>query len=83
MADAKDKDKSTVDEPVENKTPAKGRLAKNAGESTDPVVHQALAELQNARMVRDGLTTDRDKVKAADDAVKAAEKRVNDLGYEA
>jgi hypothetical protein len=54
-----------------------------AGESSNPEVHTALAHLQAARDNRSALDVDEPDVKAADAAVKAAEKALADLGYEA
>lgn len=53
-----------------------------AGESSDPEVQRLLAELQTAQMNRDALTADEDAIKAADEAVAAARKPLEDLGYE-
>lgn len=78
MADSKE---SKVDAPVESKHP-KGKLAP-AGESGDPVVQQAMAELHGARVNRSNLEPNHDAIKTADEAVKVAEKRLNDLGFEA
>lgn len=52
-----------------------------AGESGDPAVQKALAELQTAQMNRKALDVPEANIKAADDAVKAAEKNLADLGY--
>lgn len=52
-----------------------------AAESTDPVVHQALAEHDGALTNRAALVPDDGAVKAADEAIEAAEKRLHDLGY--
>jgi len=61
---------------------SKGSLGP-AGESSDPAVHDALARLAAARSNRDALDVADADVKAADDAVKAAEKALADLGYQA
>jgi hypothetical protein len=52
-----------------------------AGESSDPEVHRLLAELQTAQMNRNALTADEDAIRAADEAVAAAKKPLEDLGY--
>jgi len=55
----------------------------NAGEASDPAVHDALARLAIARSNRETLEVAAADVKAADEAVKAAEKVLADLGYQA
>lgn len=52
-----------------------------AGESSDPEVQRLLAELQTAQMNRDALVADVEAIKAADAAVAAARKPLEDLGY--
>jgi hypothetical protein len=62
--------------------PSKGSLGP-AGEASDPAVHDALARLEIARSNRAALDVDAADVKAADDAVKDAEKALAGLGYKA
>jgi hypothetical protein len=61
--------------------PAGGKLGR-ASESGDPAVHKALADLQAAQMNRAALDVPAADVKAADDAVKDAQKALADLGHE-
>jgi hypothetical protein len=58
-----------------------GKLGK-AGESGDPAVQHALAELQTAQMNRRSLDVEEADVKAADAAVKVAQDALAELGYE-
>ena len=51
-----------------------------AGSSSDPLVHQAIAELEIAERNRDALDVSDEDKKAAEDAVKEAEKKLKDLG---
>ena len=55
----------------------------NAGEASDPAVHDALARLAIARSNRETLDVNPADVKAADEAVEVAEKVLADLGYQA
>jgi hypothetical protein len=66
----------------EPKPAAKGSLGP-AGEASDPAVHAALAKLQIAQSNRAALDVNPADVQAADDEVKAAEKALADLGYQA
>lgn len=58
-----------------------GKLAP-AGASGDPAVQKALAELYTAQQNRATLDVEEADIKAADEAVKVAEKNLADLGYE-
>ena len=64
-------------------TDAKPKAADLApsGESTDPAVHVAMANLQVARMNRATLDVEEADIKAADAAVKAAQDALAELGY--
>lgn len=62
--------------------PAKAGPLAPAGHSGDPAVQYAVAELQTARMNRATLDVEEADIKAADEAVKAKEKALADLGYE-
>ena len=64
--------------PEENK--AQGGGLQPAGETSDPLVHQALAELETAERNRDALDVPEEDKKAADEAVKAAKAKLKDLG---
>lgn len=52
-----------------------------AGASTDPTVHQALAEHDGALTNRAALVPDEGAVEAADEAIRVAEQRLHDLGF--
>jgi len=69
-----------VADPVESKSASHGKLA-SAGASGDPAVQHALAELQTAQMNRRALDVEAADIDAADDAVKAAQKNLANLGY--
>ena len=77
-----------VDEKKPTPTPAGPTAGVTAGtlgrasESGDPAVQHALAELQTAQLNRAALDVEEADVKAADEAVAAARKKLNELGYE-
>lgn len=54
-----------------------------ASESSDPAVHQLLAERDALRLNREQLDppTDKDAVKAVDDKISQVDKQLADLGY--
>ena len=52
----------------------------SAGASADPLVHQALAELDIAKQNRADLDVNEADVQAADSAVHAAEAKLSELG---
>ncbi|HEX2550057.1 MAG TPA: hypothetical protein VHK64_00565 [Nocardioidaceae bacterium] len=54
-----------------------------AGESSDPAVHQLLAERQALQMNRDTIDppVDKDALKAVDEQLAEVDKKLADLGY--
>lgn len=56
-----------------------------AGESSDPAVHQLLAERQALQMNRDTIDppVDKDALKAVDEKIAEVDKQLADLGYKA
>ena len=72
--------KQTQKQPQPEKRRARADL-QPASESSDPVVHKLLAELQAARMNRDALTANDEAIAEADRALEAAEKALADTGY--
>jgi len=72
-----------TDAPSEPKADAKPKAAELAasGESTDPAVHFAMANLQAALMNRKALDVEEADIKAADAEVKAAQDALAELGY--
>lgn len=82
MADKYTPESSSKADAKADPQPSKGSLGP-AGEASDPAVHDALARLEIARSNRATLDVDPADVKAADDAVAAAEKALADLGYKA
>lgn len=80
MAD-EHKTTTTAHEPKTEAKKATGKLAP-AGESGDPAVQKALADLYTAQQNRAALDVEAGDVKAADDQVAVAQKALADLGYE-
>jgi len=54
-----------------------------AGESSDPAVHQLLAERQALQMNRDTIAppVDKDALKVVDEQIAEVDKQLSDLGY--
>ena len=74
---------SKTDTDTPTKADAKPKAADLAasGESTDPAVHFAMANLQAALMNRKALDVEEADIKAADAEVKAAQDALAELGY--
>jgi hypothetical protein len=83
MADKYPAAPESKSEPKSESKPASKASLGPAGESSDPAVHAALARLQIAQSNRAALDVSEADVQAADEQVKAAEKALADLGYQA